>query len=71
MICAKPKDRPDCPLDHKCEKCGKMADTVVCMYHLPTKSLIYRYMCIKCHAATYYYHMIMGLSPIDLEEVEE
>ena len=63
-------DRPDCPLEHKCERCDHPADTVVCMYHLPTKQVKYRYLCFKCDLEVKLFQVGMGFTPVNLREVE-
>ena len=61
-------DKPDCPLDHKCEKCGATATTVLYMYHLPTGKAEYRYMCPSCCVAVHLFQIGLGLEPVTLEE---
>lgn len=61
-------ERPDCPLTHKCEKCEAVADSVTCMYHVPSKSVKYRYLCHECMVAVHMFQMGLGLEPVSLEE---
>lgn len=61
---------PDCPLKHKCEKCGDIADTVTCMYHVPSKQVKYRYLCHDCYLSTALFQIGMGFKPVNLEDVQ-
>ena len=63
-------DRPDCPLEHKCEKCDDMADTVTAMYHVPSKQVKYRYLCHECYLASALFQISMGFKPVILEDVQ-
>lgn len=63
-------DRPDCPLEHKCEKCSDTADTVTCMYHVPSKQVKYRYLCHECYLASALFQIGMGFKPVNLEEIQ-
>ena len=63
-------DRPDCPLEHKCEKCDHTANTVVCMYHVPSKQVKYRYLCHECAVVVALFQVAMGNEPVNLEEIQ-
>ena len=63
-------DRPDCPLEHKCDRCGHTADTVTTMFHVPSQQVKYRYLCHDCVLEVALFQVAMGYKPVNLEDVQ-